>query len=87
MSIGMGVELREESAVVLPAGRAGLRLYAERLAASDPRAQPAVRRWRAAGRATLAVLLLSSALQYYFFDVYLTIMALPRVTLVAVASR
>lgn len=42
-----------------------------------------MRYWRAAARATLALLLAFSGLQYYFFDVYLTIMALPRVTLIA----
>jgi hypothetical protein len=46
----------------------------------DPPEEPKVRRWRIAGRATLLLLLAFSGLQYYFFDVYLTIMALPRVT-------
>jgi hypothetical protein len=43
--------------------------------------EPKVRRWRVASRATLLLLLTFSVLQYYFFDVYLTIMAMPRVTL------
>jgi len=42
-----------------------------------------VRYWRAAARATLLVLLAFSGLQYYFLEVHLTILALPRVTLVA----
>jgi hypothetical protein len=40
-----------------------------------PLLEPAVSRWRTAARATL---LAFSLLQYYFFDVHLTIMALPR---------
>jgi hypothetical protein len=50
----------------------------------NPLDEPQVKYWRIAGRTMLLVLLASSALQYYFFDVYLTIMALPRVTVVAV---
>ena len=42
-----------------------------------------VRCWRIAGRATLLTLLALSGLQYYFFHVFLTIMAMPRVTLLA----
>lgn len=42
-----------------------------------------VRYWRVAGRATLFVLLACSGLQYYFLDVYLTIMTMPRVTVLA----
>ena len=49
----------------------------------NPLAEPRVKYWRAAGRATLLMLLAFSGLQYYFFDVYLTIMAMPRVTLIA----
>ena len=49
----------------------------------DPLEKAAVRRWRVAGRTTLGVLLAFSALQYYFFDVYLTILAMPRVTWLA----
>ena len=49
----------------------------------NPVDEPRVKYWRAAGRATLLVLLAFSALQYYFLDVYLTIMVMPRVTLIA----
>lgn len=49
----------------------------------NPLEEPRVRRWRAAGRTTLFVLLAFSGLQYYFFEVYLTIMAMPRLTLLA----
>ena len=49
----------------------------------DPFTEPRVKRWRVAGRTMLLVLLASSALQYYFFDVYLTIMTLPRLTVLA----
>ena len=48
-----------------------------------PQEEPAVRRWRIAARATLLALLGYAGLQYYFFDVYLTIMALPRVAVIA----
>ena len=44
---------------------------------ADAQEQPGVRRWRAAGRITLAILLGFSALQYYFFDVQLQILAMP----------
>ncbi len=47
----------------------------------DPLREPRVRRWRLAGRTTLLLLLTFSVLQYYFFDVYLTILTMPRVTL------
>ena len=48
-----------------------------------PLDEPRVRYWRAAARATLLLLLAFSGLQYYFLEVHLTILALPRVTLVA----
>jgi hypothetical protein len=48
-----------------------------------PSEEAPVKYWRAAGRTTLLVLLAFSGLQYYFLNVYLTIMALPSVTLVA----
>ena len=47
----------------------------------DPLREPRVRRWRLAGRTTLLLLLTFSVLQYYFCDVYLTILTMPRVTL------
>lgn len=53
------------------------------IAARSPYSERRVRQWRVAGRATLLLLLTFSGLQYYFFDVFLTIMALPSVTLVA----
>ncbi len=49
----------------------------------NPDEETPVKFWRAAGRSTLLVLLAFSGIQYYFLDVYLTIMALPSVTLVA----
>ena len=49
----------------------------------NPLEERRVRYWRAAGRTTLFMLLGFSGLQYYFFDVYLTIMAMPKVTLLA----
>ena len=49
----------------------------------DARNQPGVRRWRAASRVVLAMLLGFSALQYYFFEVQLSIMAMPGVIVFA----
>ena len=49
----------------------------------NPLDEPQVQYWRIAGRTTLLVLLACAGLQYYFFDVYLTIIALPRVTVLA----
>jgi len=49
----------------------------------NPLEEPAVKRWRSAARAILLALLGYAGLQYYFFDVYLTIMALPRVAVIA----
>ncbi len=46
----------------------------------NPFGEPRVRHWRAAERITLLLLLAYLGLQYYFFDVYLTIMAPPKVT-------
>ena len=43
----------------------------------NPLDEPGVRFWRAAGRVTLAVLLGFSVMQYYFFHVHVTIMAMP----------
>jgi hypothetical protein len=43
----------------------------------NPLDEPSVRFWRAAGRVTLAVLLGFSVMQYYFFHVHVTIMAMP----------
>lgn len=51
--------------------------------AARPAREAGVRRWRVAGRMTLGALLAFSALQYYFFDVCLTILAMPRVTWLA----
>lgn len=51
----------------------------------DPLDQPKVKYWRMAGRITLAMLLAYAGLQYYFFDVYLQIFALPSVSVVAAA--
>lgn len=63
--------------------RADLRRYIDEIASRDPESEPAVKYWRAAGRTTLLLLLAISGLQYYFFDVFLTIMTLPQLTLVA----
>lgn len=63
--------------------RAAIRRYVAELEARDPESERSVRYWQAAGRLTLLLLFAYSALQYYFFDVYLTIMALPQATLIA----
>jgi hypothetical protein len=49
----------------------------------DAQNEPGVRRWRAAGRVTLAMLLGFSALQYHFLDVQVRIMAMPGVIVFA----
>jgi hypothetical protein len=50
---------------------------------ADAQNQPGVRRWRAASRVVLAMLLGFSALQYYLLDVQLSIMTLPGVIVFA----
>lgn len=50
-----------------------------------PRDDARVRYWQAARRTTILVLLAFASLQYYFFDVQLTILALPRLTVAASA--
>jgi hypothetical protein len=49
----------------------------------NPLHDPKVRFWRAASRITLAALLAFSALEYYFVDVHLAILAMPSVTVLA----
>lgn len=75
--------MKEEITTQPLSDEAQVRRFVDAAWPRDPLDEPRVRYWRAAGRTTLLVLLASSGLQYYFFDVYLTIMALPRVTLVA----
>lgn len=60
---------------------AAIRRFVEDAWPLDAAREPQVRRWRVASRTTLLLLLTFSVLQFYFFDVYLTIMAMPRVTL------
>ncbi len=75
--------MKEQIASESRSNEAQIRAFLEAAWPRSPLDEPRVRHWRAAGRTTLLVLLASSGLQYYFFNVYLTIMALPRVTLVA----
>ncbi|MGH8690096.1 MAG: cyclic nucleotide-binding domain-containing protein [Burkholderiales bacterium] len=58
-----------------------LQLYIEQLKATRAEDLPGVRRWRAAKRWMLVILLVSAILQYYFLDVLLQMMSLSRVTL------
>ncbi len=58
-----------------------LQLYIEQLKATRAEDLPGVRRWRAAKRWMLVILLVSAILQYYFLDVLLQTMSLSRVTL------
>jgi len=58
-----------------------LQLYIEQLKATRAEDLPGVRRWRAAKRWVLVLLLLFAVLQYYFLDVLLQTMSLSRVTL------
>ena len=66
-----------------PAREAQVRRFVDETWPWNPLEERKVRRWRAAGRTTLFMLLAFSGLQYYFFDVYLTIMAMPSVTVLA----
>jgi hypothetical protein len=74
--------LKQESAPELSASSAVLRQYIDQSAAH---ADASLMYWRAAGRMVLVLLLGYSGFQYYVFDVYLTIMGLPRLTIVGVA--
>lgn len=68
----------------LPAGEAPeARRFIEAAWPRDPLDEPGVRFWRAAGRVTLAVLLGFSVMQYYFFHVQVTVIALPGVIVFA----
>ena len=70
----------------LPAGpRREARRFIEAAWPRNPLDQPGVRSWRAAGRLTLALLLGFSALQYYFFHVHVTILAMPGLIVFAAA--
>ena len=76
--------MKEEIALQLSSSQAEeLRRFINDTWQRSPLELPSVRYWRLAGRAVLLLLFTFSALQYYFFDVYLTIMALPSVTLLA----
>ena len=76
--------MEEQTVLELPAGADDeVRRFVDAAWPRDPAAEPRVHYWRIAGRATLVGLLAFSGLQYYFFDVYLTIMTMPRVTLLA----
>ena len=78
-----GLKLEEETALEWPPYEAQVRQFIDAAWPRNALDEPQVKHWRAAGRVTLLLLLASSALQYYFLDVYLTIMAMPQVTLVA----
>jgi hypothetical protein len=75
--------LNKEIASESSGSQAELRRFIDHTWPRSPLDLPSVRYWRAAGRTTLLVLFVFSGLHYYFFDVYLTIMALPSVTLLA----
>jgi hypothetical protein len=76
-----------EAAPELRSDRAQVRRFNNDAWPRDPFEEPRTRYWRAAGRITLLALLAFAGIQYYYFDVYLTIMALPRLeVLVAAAS-
>jgi hypothetical protein len=75
--------LKQGIAAELPSSQAQLHRFINDTWPRSPLELPSVRYWRAAGRAVLLVLFAFSGLQYYFFDVHLTIMALPTITLLA----
>jgi len=54
-----------------------LRQYIDEIDGRRPEEDRGVRFWRATRRSTLLLLIALFGLQYYFFDVYLTIMTLP----------
>lgn len=78
-----GLKVKQEFAAPLLTSRADVSGFIDDTWPRNPLDEPRVKYWRAAGRTTLLVLLAFSGMQYYFFDVYLTIMAMPRVTLLA----
>ena len=75
--------MKQEIALEMLASRAHVRRYIDAIAARNPQSEHSVTYWRAARRIILLLLLTFSGLQYYFFDVFLTIMALPSLTLLA----
>jgi hypothetical protein len=75
--------VKQEIAAQADTSDAEARRFVDETWPRNPLDEPRVKYWRAAGRTTLLALLAFSGLQYYFFDVYLTIMAMPRVTLLA----
>ena len=75
--------MKQETASESLTGEPQVRRFIDDAWPRSPLEEPRVRYWRAARRTTLLLLLAFSGLQYYFFEVHLTIMALPRVTLVA----
>jgi hypothetical protein len=75
--------VKQEIAAPPLTSQAQVRRFVDETWPRNPLDEPRVRYWRAAGRTTLLALLAFSGLQYSFFDVYLTIMAMPRVTLLA----
>lgn len=60
-----------------------LRQYIDEIDGRRPEEERGVRNWRAARRSTLLLLVALFGLQYYFFDIYLTIMTLPQLSLMA----
>jgi hypothetical protein len=75
--------LKQETASESLTGEPQVRRFIDDAWPRSPLEEPRVRYWRAARRTTLLLLLAFSGFQYYFLDVHLTIMALPRVTLIA----
>ena len=81
-----GLELKQEITSHSSAGGLQARRFIDDAWPRNPLEEPSVRRWRAAGRTVLLMLLVFSGLQYYFFDVYLTIMALPTAGVLVASS-
>ncbi len=75
--------MKQEISSQPPAREAEVRRFVDQTWPWNPLEERKVLLWRAAGRTTLFMLLAFSGLQYYFFDVYLTIMAMPSVTVLA----
>lgn len=73
----------ESSAVDRDMSDADVRRFIDAAWPRNPLDDPRVKSWRAARNYVLYGLLTCLALQYYFFDVYLTIMTLPSAGVIA----
>jgi hypothetical protein len=78
-----GLKMTEASSQLPTSQTSEARRFIHEAWPRNPLDEPSVRFWRAAGRVSLAALFGFSAMQYYLFDAHLTILAMPRVTVLA----